>query len=413
MFQLARELKPPVIITATSHLGVWQIPQADRHIVAGVPDDFRFLDFRGVTLITGPMIEDQKTEPIDSVALLQLHEVAKEKDIPLLIEADGSRQKPLKAPAAHEPAIPEFVDTVIVVAGLSALGKPLSSDDVHRPEIFSLLSGLQLGEQISNDSILRVITHTEGGCKNIPTLARRLALLNQVDSTQLQAQAHGMAKPLLSTFDAVVIASLKAEAVYAVHEPVAGIVLAAGESKRYGSPKQLLDFHGNPFVRVVATKALEAGLSPVIVVTGAHSGQIEDALKNLPITISRNENWMSGQSSSIQAGIQSLPKNIGSAVFLLTDQPQVTTTVIRALIESHTSELHPVVAPLVQMNRRANPVLFDRVTFPDLLTLKGDIGGRAIFSNYHVEYLPWHDDKLLLDVDTPQDYQRLIEAVSS
>jgi molybdenum cofactor cytidylyltransferase len=68
-----------------------------------------------------------------------------------------------------------------------------------------------------------------------------------------------------------------------------------------------------------------------------------------------------------------------------------------------------IIAPLVLENRRANPVLFDRVTFPDLLKLEGDIGGRAIFSKYKVEYMPWHDDRLLLDVDNPEDYQRLVE----
>jgi molybdenum cofactor cytidylyltransferase len=54
-------------------------------------------------------------------------------------------------------------------------------------------------------------------------------------------------------------------------------------------------------------------------------------------------------------------------------------------------------------------VLFDRDTFPDLLQLKGDVGGRAIFDKHRVEYLPWHDDTLLLDVDKPQDYNRLKE----
>jgi CTP:molybdopterin cytidylyltransferase MocA len=53
--------------------------------------------------------------------------------------------------------------------------------------------------------------------------------------------------------------------------------------------------------------------------------------------------------------------------------------------------------------------LFDRDTFPDLLTLEGDVGGRGIFSKHDVEYLPWHDDSLLLDVDEPEDYQRLKE----
>ena len=60
------------------------------------------------------------------------------------------------------------------------------------------------------------------------------------------------------------------------------------------------------------------------------------------------------------------------------------------------------------IDRRANPVLFDRATFSDLLTLEGDVGGRAVFHKHRVEYLPWHDDRLLLDVDTPEMYQRLI-----
>ena len=81
--------------------------------------------------------------------------------------------------------------------------------------------------------------------------------------------------------------------------------------------------------------------------------------------------------------------------------------VIRALVESHTQGLQPILAPLVLEERRANPVLFDQVTFPDLLKLTGDVGGRGIFDKHRVEYLPWHDDILLFDVDQPEDYQRL------
>jgi molybdenum cofactor cytidylyltransferase len=91
----------------------------------------------------------------------------------------------------------------------------------------------------------------------------------------------------------------------------------------------------------------------------------------------------------------------------LADQPQVTTSVLRALVEKHAQGLYPIVAPMV-IDRRANPVLFDRVTFPELSKLEGDVGGRAIFHNHRVEYLPWHDERLLLDVDTPEMYQRLI-----
>jgi molybdenum cofactor cytidylyltransferase len=76
-------------------------------------------------------------------------------------------------------------------------------------------------------------------------------------------------------------------------------------------------------------------------------------------------------------------------------------------MEKHAAGLSPVVAPMI-MDRRANPVLFDRVTFDDLVSLQGDVGGRAILHKFNVEYLPWHDERLLLDVDTPEMYQRLL-----
>ncbi len=236
----------------------------------------------------------------------------------------------------------------------------------------------------------------------------RVILLNQADTSELQSIGGTMSAPLLEHFGSVIVGSLR-QSHFQTLERTAGIVLAAGGSTRFGQPKQLLDWRGEPFVRVVAQTALKAGLSPVIVVVGANSEEVEAGIKDLPLTIVRNENWQSGQASSIRAGVKTLPEETGSAIFLLSDQPQIPASVIRALTEMHAAELHPIVAPLVLMEQRANPVLFDRVTFPDLLKLEGDVGGRAIFSKYPVEYLPWHDDQLLLDVDKPEDYQRLIE----
>ena len=69
--------------------------------------------------------------------------------------------------------------------------------------------------------------------------------------------------------------------------------------------------------------------------------------------------------------------------------------------------LAPIVAPLVD-GRRGNPVLFDRSTFPELLALTGDVGGRALFSRYPIEWLPWLDAAVLLDVDTPDEYRKLL-----
>ncbi len=86
-----------------------------------------------------------------------------------------------------------------------------------------------------------------------------------------------------------------------------------------------------------------------------------------------NADWQTGQASSVRAGLRALSANTGAAVFLLSDQPQITFDVIAALIDTHAAELHPIVAPLVMMEQRANPVLFDRVDVPR----PAPVGGRC------------------------------------
>ena len=450
MFQLARALckdneSSTVIVTATSHLGAWQISFADIHIIAESSITLEEIKhkLKGVVLVTGDL-DGERTKPLNDHILNWLYRYCEEHSLPLLIEADGSRQKPLKAWTKHEPPIPSFVDQVVQVVGMTGIGKPLNDEHVHRAETFSSLSGLNMGEPVTTSSLVHVLKHKEGGLKNIPAHARKTILLNQADTPELQAVAHGLVQPLRFVYDSVVISSLKQEKVFAVHEPIAGIILAAGESARFGEAKQLLDWKGKPFIRAVAMTALEAGLSPVSVMTGANAEKVESAVKDLDVSIVRNADWKSGQGSSIKAGITALSQpppplpasqaghlpqirhknlslqskisvvgfrggweRVGGAIFLLTDQPQITTSILRALVQRHAEGLYPIVAPIV-MDQRANPVLFDQDTFSDLMTLEGDVGGRAIFHKHRVEYLPWHDDRLLLDVDTPEMYQRLI-----
>jgi molybdenum cofactor cytidylyltransferase len=423
MFQLARhwtekavkkQQNSTVLVSATTHLALDQLSLADYQLTITSLDDLNWpargqLD--GVILLTGPPVGDGRVSGLSLEAMARLDAIASERGMPLLIEADGSRRKPLKAPAPYEPPIPPFVDTVIVTAGMQGLGKPLGEEWVHRPVLFSKLTGLEMGAMVTPEALVCELLAKDGGLRNIPTGAQRIALLNQCDTPELAGQALRMGGELLSEYDQVVVAQLQAKdeesSVLAVYRQTAGVVLAAGGSERLGQPKQLLDWNGQPFVRAVAQTALAAGLSPVFVVVGAEKDMVAAGVEGLDVIVLENPDWVEGQSTSLRAGVQALPKEAAAAVFLLSDQPQIPARLVETVLAEYARTLAPVVAPLVD-ERRGNPVLFDRVTFSDLMKAKGDKGGRQVFAKYRVHTFPWVEARDGLDVDTWEDYERLL-----
>ena len=117
----------------------------------------------------------------------------------ILVEADGSARKPLKAPAAHEPVIPPATDALIIVAGINGLGLPLSEENLFRAGIWSRLSGLALGSPISAESLARSVAHPDGLARGCPAGARRVLFLNQADTLQRRSTAKRVAEFLAAT----------------------------------------------------------------------------------------------------------------------------------------------------------------------------------------------------------------------
>lgn len=416
-----------VLLTTTTHLMPNQLELADQHFYVTHPNTIPTPGqplSGGALLYTGtPIIDEQhenRVSGLDNASLSRLFKLANHASLPLLIEADGARRLPLKAPAEHEPAIPSFVNLVAVVVGLSALEEPLSINTVHRPDRFAALCGISLGQSITKIVLLDYLRHPDGGLKNIPPVARRVLLLNQADTTSQQAKANWLAHRLLPLYDTIIIASLAPKTrvdgadhsqppfIFAVYEPVAGIILAAGGSSRFGFPKMLLPWHGEPLIRHIARIASQSGVSPLIIVTGDEHEQIAQAVKGIQSVLVHNQNWQAGQSSSLQAGLNSLQTHVGAVIFLMADQPQISVPFLRKLVEIHAQTRAPIIAPQVD-GRRTTPVLFDHDTFAALHKIRGDIGGRAIFSQFPIMYLPWHDQSLLGDIDTPKDYQRYMD----
>ena len=408
LFQLGREQRPISLLTTSTHLGVEQLARADYvHTIESTesfPDATALAD--GSHLFVGSRGSAVgKSGGLDKDALKKLDELADRLATPIFIEADGSRQLPLKAPGANEPAIPALANHVAVVAGLSGLGQPIAQ--LHRHEQIARLTGLASAEPLDVEALVRVLVSPQGGRKGLRQGVASSLVLNQADTSRQQAQAAEIANQLTGVFDRVIAAQLEKSKLWAAWEPVSVVLLAAGASRRLGRPKQLLDWRGKPLVRYMAEVALSAGLHEVIAVTGAAEPEVAATLHGLPLKQVFNPSWEDGQSTSVQAGLAAAADNVGAIIFVLVDQPLVNANLLRALANTHAQSMASIVAPLIDQ-QRGNPVLFDRRTFADFSALQGDEGARCLFARYRAVWLPWHDDRALLDIDSESDYQRLL-----
>lgn len=414
LFRLARAYQRPVLVSNTAHLGVDQGRYADRVIVVQSPEDIPLTAGNipeGVTLFTGPADARGRTSGLAGETLSRLRALADLWGAPLLIEADGSRGLPLKAPADWEPVIPGFAGAVIVVVGLSALGQPLNADWVYRPDDFARLAQVASGAPVEPDGLAGVLLHPRGGLKGIPPSAMKIVFFNQRDACPLaDGDLDRLAIRVLAGFQRAVVGALHGAQgdpvpeIEVVHQPLAAVVLAAGAASRMGAPKQLLEWEGEALVRRAARLAIEAGFEPVVVVAGAYAQEVIGAVEGLKLRVAMNERWEEGQSGSVKAGLAAFDRPVGGAIFLLADQPYLNVDLLRSIRLKHAQTLGAVVAPRVA-GKRANPILFDRRTFADLADLQGDAGGRQVLAKWTVEWVDWPDERLLLDIDDPEGYE--------
>ncbi|WP_201313436.1 nucleotidyltransferase family protein [Dyella sp. EPa41] len=187
---------------------------------------------------------------------------------------------------------------------------------------------------------------------------------------------------------------------------VGAVLLAAGAASRFGSPKQLLVIDGEPMVRRAARAALAAGLSPVIVVTGAHHGAVAASLDGLDVHQVEHGDWASGMGGSLAAGVRTLLEQapaVASLMVLLADQPSLGAAELTGMLQAHARHPERILAAR-HGAQLGPPCLFPRSWAGELATLRGAHGARSLLEKY-AGRVDAHDlPAAAFDIDTPADH---------
>jgi molybdenum cofactor cytidylyltransferase len=190
---------------------------------------------------------------------------------------------------------------------------------------------------------------------------------------------------------------------------VAGVILAAGCSRRMGRNKLLLPVDGEPMVRRAAARALDAGLAPLLVVLGHEASQVREALRGLPCVFVESEEPEGPTSASLHAAVRELGPDarVDAVMVLLADMVHVTSSMISTLVAAARAG-----NALLEVSRYgdvfAPPLLFRRTLWPELLAWHGDGCGKSVVIAHRGE-AGIHDWPAadLQDVDTPADYEAI------
>lgn len=189
------------------------------------------------------------------------------------------------------------------------------------------------------------------------------------------------------------------------------LIVAAGESKRLGTPKQLLQFEGQSIINRLIEIVRMSGEIPITMVLGAEAEAIQAQLTDTTLNLVLNEDWKEGMGTSIRIGLTRMievDSALDGVMILVCDQPYIKSEQIQALIQLQNNTGLPMAA-CFYAGIVGTPALFHSSMFPQLLQLKDDNGAKIILKEAIDQVAQLHFEKAVMDIDTEEDYQKIIQ----
>lgn len=331
----------------------------------------------------------------------------------LLIEADGARGLPLKAPYADEPVIPPETSLVVPIASVSVLGQELNEEHVYNAQAIMDRYGFVEHTRVKSPWVAQVLRDEKLGLQGVPEKARVVALLNQVSPHGYsRARARLIARLTLRSprVNGVALGSVRsADPIYEVQRSIGAVVLAAGMSSRMGQPKVLLPWTGRKtIIEQIIEQLVLSRLDYITVVTGNKAPEVRQLAEKMGVETAYNSHYRTGEMlSSLKTGLAAMPAHVSAALVVLGDQPRIQPRVIGQVLTAYAEGKGKIVAPSYQ-KRRGHPILIDRRYWPEILALPTDGAPRDVINAHasEIAYVNVDTDSVLRDVDTPEDYSQ-------
>ncbi len=376
-----------------------------------------------IAVLADSILVDGKLCGIEASLVKELHDFLK---VGTLVEADGARGRSLKGYRDNEPVIPECSSLVIPVIGADALNFVIDEESVHcAAELLKAVPAASKGSKITEDIIAESFIYMGRLGKSQAKAAKIFYLLNKADKlTNFNYTALELLSRLKNN-DHKATALLLTEAKNSNPVPgyfscgsdsarphVSSVVMAAGESKRMGKDKLNLPINGMSMLEATLKNLYDAGIKDIVVVVQPGSKWLKTVDRKI-YKVVENQKYKSGMAESLKAGLNAVDHRSQGVIFSLADQPLVPPKLYSDLIDFYSTRLDLVTFP-VYKEKRGNPVIFDRRTWPILQKLAGDQGGRAIIETLpesKIGFMETDYKAVVLDIDTPGDYKAIIKRI--